>query len=451
MGGVPPEIVEFFRAFPGQSLLIRGLPGTGKTILAFEILGEICEKRNGLYISTRVEPSRLYMTSPWIRDFIPERNIIDATQDKLKRSLGLGVGGRSGEGLVFDYGTVLEFFRAVYEDAEDMENPVIIFDSWDGVLSHLNIEREAPALTQEICDFCREMEIHTIFVAERDAPAVIDYIVDGVITLRCPWMSDIRAISEASERLRVREIEINKLRGLPISRPKYLFTLHNGRFKYFPPFIEDLTARAEPIPDPDEEHISTGIKDLDDLIGGFRVGSFNLWEIGRGVNKRYDQMLLQMCMNMIGRGGGVIGIPPMGSSIMKVSIKNLLIHQPETDDVNVEISSLLTVVRRIHDKTGKPAFCFISIDTLENIFGEGNTIKFLENIAKISKETQLISSILYLMRSEAKISKLITQAADTYMVLMDIDGALTIYGVRPATGLYGITSDVGGIHLTPIV
>ncbi|HDJ04424.1 MAG TPA: hypothetical protein ENF85_00335, partial [Candidatus Bathyarchaeota archaeon] len=143
---IPPEIISFFEAFPGQSLLVKGRPGTGKTILALEILRAICEKGNGLYISTRMEPRRLYVTSPWIRDFIPERNIINATQSKVRRSLGLEAH-HPGRTRPIDYNTILQFFRVIYEEAEDMDNPMIIFDSWDGVLSHLNMEAEAAALT----------------------------------------------------------------------------------------------------------------------------------------------------------------------------------------------------------------------------------------------------------------------------------------------------------------
>ena len=112
MDRIPPEIKEFFKAFPGQSLLIKGKPGTGKTILALEILRELCEERNGLYISTRMEPQRLYTFSPWIKEFIPERNLINATQSRLRRSLG----GEMGAVRTFDYGSMLNFFKTIYED-----------------------------------------------------------------------------------------------------------------------------------------------------------------------------------------------------------------------------------------------------------------------------------------------------------------------------------------------
>ena len=151
MSSIPPEIKEFFMRFPGQSFLIRGRPGTGKTTLALEIVRELCEERNGIYISTRMEPQRLYAISPWIKEFIPERNVINATQSHIMRSLELTK--LLDRSRISDHSTILDFFKTVFEDAEEMENPMIVFDSWDGILTHLRLEDEAPRLTQEIHDF----------------------------------------------------------------------------------------------------------------------------------------------------------------------------------------------------------------------------------------------------------------------------------------------------------
>jgi len=56
---LPREINEFFQIDGGQTLLIKGLPGTGKTTLALEIMNSLCREHNGLYISTRIDPRRL--------------------------------------------------------------------------------------------------------------------------------------------------------------------------------------------------------------------------------------------------------------------------------------------------------------------------------------------------------------------------------------------------------
>jgi len=40
---IPKEIRDFFHIDKGQTLLIKGMPGTGKTTLALEIMSSLCE------------------------------------------------------------------------------------------------------------------------------------------------------------------------------------------------------------------------------------------------------------------------------------------------------------------------------------------------------------------------------------------------------------------------
>jgi len=451
MERIPREIVEFFEAYPGQSFVIKGRPGTGKTILALEILREVCDRGNGLYLTTRVEPKRLYDLFPWIRDFIPEQNMIDATQAKIRRVLGVEGGGLKAP----DYDVVLSFFRSVYEDATEMENPMIVIDSWNGILAHLGLERFMAPLTQGICEFCRDTETHVIFVVEQDTPTSIDYAVDGMVTLYRPWMGSPEAYTQGSEeiveRRRIREIEINKLRGFPIRQSRYLFTLHEGRFRFFPPYMEDLSITPKPIPDISEACMSTGIRDLDDILGGLPSGSFHLWEVRYGVGKRYDQMLLQVCLNASANGRGIVGIPPLRSSVLERGIQNLRTYHPKTYDVSVEVSSFTSVIQDAYERTKKPAFIFISLDELGNVFSLNNAMKFLGSIADISGETEMIASVLLIGQYGSEIAKAVAPTVDSHIVLSDVNGALTLHGVRPPTGLYGVTSSGEGIQLTPIV
>jgi len=102
---LPKEINEFFQIDGGQTLLIKGLPGTGKTTLALEIMNSLCREHNGLYISTRIDPRRLYATNPWVEKVVPPRNVINATQTKLLQSLK-AVGSD-----LTNYYAVLDFLR----------------------------------------------------------------------------------------------------------------------------------------------------------------------------------------------------------------------------------------------------------------------------------------------------------------------------------------------------
>ncbi|MHC1567180.1 MAG: gas vesicle protein GvpD P-loop domain-containing protein [Candidatus Syntropharchaeia archaeon] len=85
---IPTEILEFFQGEIGKVLLVKGNPGTGKTIFALTLLNEICDLNNGIYLSTRMDSEKLYEDFPWIKDAIPEENIIDATQSEFT-SLGI--------------------------------------------------------------------------------------------------------------------------------------------------------------------------------------------------------------------------------------------------------------------------------------------------------------------------------------------------------------------------
>jgi RecA-family ATPase len=172
---IPREIKDFFTVESGQTLLIKGLPGTGKTTLALEIMNSLCEDRNGMYISTRVDPRRLYATNPWVEEVVPPKNVVNATQTKLLESLK-GVGKD-----LSNYYAVLDFFKVFFDEAEEMDNPMIIIDSWDAVLNytaHL-IGDAQHSFEQNICEFARDLDTHLIFVSEFASVMPLDYIVDG--------------------------------------------------------------------------------------------------------------------------------------------------------------------------------------------------------------------------------------------------------------------------------
>jgi KaiC/GvpD/RAD55 family RecA-like ATPase len=67
-GIILPEIVNFFEERYGKTLVIKGTPGSGKTVFALTMLSML--KRDGVYLSTRVDPDTLYMLFPWIKEKI---------------------------------------------------------------------------------------------------------------------------------------------------------------------------------------------------------------------------------------------------------------------------------------------------------------------------------------------------------------------------------------------
>lgn len=147
----------------------------------------------------------------------------------------------------------------------------------------------------------------------------LDYIVDGVVT-----MEQFNLPGHAGGNMRnryVRQIKLEKLRGVKINQKTYTVTLHNGRFRFFEPYREHNDARIVSdgvrVPDPSEDRISTGIPDLDIVTGGLKYGSCNVLEINHGVGKRYYQMLTALASNAIKNGRGVFILPSIAISSVK--------------------------------------------------------------------------------------------------------------------------------------
>jgi len=483
---IPPEIGEFFELLPGQTLLIKGEPGTGKTILSLEILKEICEERNGLYLSTRVSPDKLYELFPWIKSIVPEKNIINATPKKIMKAVGFTSSLRDRG---FDFGAALDFFKTLYEDAEEMDNPMVVIDSWDAVLNYLKLEDQGAALTQSLCEFCREVGTHLILVSETERQTSLDYIVDGVVTLL-----DTEVHGEAMggqvypkqlESRTAREMELNKLRGVKRKQKSYVFTLKDGRFRHFPPYSRTAVLKLEPLPDIDEEHRSSGIKDLDEIAGGLERGGLTLFVIEHGVGLRYVPFLDQIAMSLATRNVGVVRIRSIGATLPRNSelvgssgsvyqfrpkawitwrLENLFPTAGEYVDFleiakksSSEILELTLMesrkeyadfrgkVRKRHSEIVE----FIGLDTFETLYGPDNALKLLDEA--IDRAVENREMLIAVAKRGMKSIEMVTKLANNHFVFKDLAGSLFVYGVQPRTGLYNVSSNENGIHLTPVV
>jgi KaiC/GvpD/RAD55 family RecA-like ATPase len=267
-GIILPEIVNFFEERYGKTLVIKETPGSGKRVFALTMLSML--KRDGVYLSTRVDPDTLYMLFPWIKEKIAAENIVDATQSERPSKSTTLTGIKP-----LKYTDVPEFLKSVYTRTEKMETPIVIIDSWDAVVSHAGYyePKEREKLEHNLCDFARRTNTNMIFVVEYTEQRPLDYLTDGVIVTE----------SELFEGRRLRKMQIQKLRGCSVKDPVVLFTLYNGTFKSFRP-IKSIEIQnpaipiqeQEPINDTSATTISTGINDLDLAIGGY--GNFNIIE-----------------------------------------------------------------------------------------------------------------------------------------------------------------------------
>jgi hypothetical protein len=92
---------------------------------------------------------------------------------------------------------------------------------------------------------------------------------------------------------------------------------------------------------------------------------------------------------------------------------------------------------------------FLGLDTYETLYGAENTLKLLDEA--ISRAVENNEILIAVVKRGMKSVEMITKLANVHFVFKDIMGSLFIYGVQPRTGIYNISSDEQGIHLTSVV
>ena len=67
---IPKELHDFFSHAKGQTLLIKGASGTGKTTFALELIYEFAKlNKKSAYIFMRLEEGQIYNNFPFIRKY----------------------------------------------------------------------------------------------------------------------------------------------------------------------------------------------------------------------------------------------------------------------------------------------------------------------------------------------------------------------------------------------
>lgn len=429
---IPGEITDFFAGEPGKSLLIKGPPGGGKTIFALTLL--LDTRRNGIYLSTRVDPESLYSHIGWLRNSLPAENIVDATQSE-RQKMGTGLAIRP-----LKYTDVPDFLKGVYLRTERLERPLVIIDSWDAVVAHTGFSetREREKLEHNLSDFSRKTATDIIFIAEYTEQRALDYLVDGII------------VSEKStyDDRRIRTVTLEKLRGQAIRQPRYLVSLAGGMFRAFPAFqgwVEGRFSNLSHLPDVAPGHLSTGIKDLDAMINGY--GSFN---ICYGDHAAYDLLLLPFIMNSLSLDRTLVMLPSQQSLLRKIShgaSEDLLkkIKALSKDSANALAKNIVQITA---DTGGSPPVCFLSLAELVQD-GHGRAAE------TVARAVENGGFVFCFVPEGQSLPAEVESMAVTSLVTKMIVGVPCIYGRLPATEIFAMETDGARespeVSLTPVV
>ena len=427
--GIPQDIKSFFSEEYGKTLLIKGTPGSGKTVFALTLLSTL--KGNGAYLSTRVDAASLYLHHPWIKDEISAANIIDATQserDRVEKSTEVTF-------KPLRYTTVPEFLKAVYSRTERMENPIVIIDSWDAIASYTGFyeQREREKLEHNLCDFSRKTKTKIMLLVEYTGQTELDYLVDGVILVE----------NDLYEGRRIRRMVLQKLRGCQVTNPVRLFSLNQGIFKAFTEFKglnQDYNAlpAPDPLPDPGPAGISTGIKALDRVIGGY--GCFNLVE---GDYRPYEFLARSLSINSLNRGMRLILTTPKQSEFVKQVYPSV----KQEYCANVELVEAIENLKAC--ASGDRAVILLNLEEVADLH------RTVEELLCLSNEQGIIT-ICYGGRESVN-GKDLSTVTSVHIKTKEIAGIPCFYGEQPRTELYALELEPGSraslpdLALTPIV
>ena len=286
--------LERFVEIGNRSLLVKGRSGTGKETLCFELAGGKVKEYNVIFITRNQTDKILYRRFPWITDFISPSNIVEISPEDAVLTDPSFVISAIVNAIANSSKKVKDPFLAL----ESVKKPFIILDVWDSVSREMNALDRMRA-EKLLTSLAEKYDGFIIFLSEQQDTASLEYLVDGVIETSQHYYKTYR----------IREISLEKLKGVPIKRPKIPFTLQNGRFQSFSNLRSNMKNASKFVPTPNSDsRYSTGSKDFDSkLNGGFRKGAVIGIEIDSDVDRfAFVPLLSPLALNFMAQNNSVL-------------------------------------------------------------------------------------------------------------------------------------------------
>jgi KaiC/GvpD/RAD55 family RecA-like ATPase len=289
-------LAKFLR-LRGNTLLIKGYAGAGKTTLALQLLRGLSKGQGkGVYISSRVSEEKVHNELPWLREEEEGRNGDSEFLDVRLSSAN---------------SFLEEILLAIKPKGRKANPPVVVLDTWDGIAKEMSTQERLKA-EKTLIALADSSKTRMVFVSEEPERTTMDYLVDGMIEL-----------TRGEEFGRVfREVEIQKLRGTSIDQHRYLYTLDGGFFRQIHPYgPPDLSRASKPEVIQDTgDRFSFGSPQLDQLFGGLvKGGSFAFVYDEKVPYNALRLVELSAVVNALNLGRGVFILPLPGASNEEIS------------------------------------------------------------------------------------------------------------------------------------
>ncbi|MFN4336815.1 MAG: gas vesicle protein GvpD P-loop domain-containing protein [Candidatus Nitrosocaldus sp.] len=485
------ELKNVFRDFLNMeptSMLVRGLPGTGKTTLALELMQLIHEKYNCFYISTRVSLARLQRYFPWIIGYLKDESVI--SYDKIEKDSVIDLRLGSATGTV----------ELVIDTLINKKRAFVVLDSWDALAKEIKHE-DRMKMEKTMITVADTHDGFLLFVSEEPEMNTLSYLVDGIVTL-----------SIKDDGVSIRSMRIDKMRGVALYNNTYTYTLLDSRFTLVPMtrynstyyecrggsnnsssnssgnmLFKKLDARVG--------FISTGSKDTDNILrGGLAYGTTLLLEVDPGLDMVFlNTILACMILNMLKSGGKVMLCAvdaPVGSMFSSIlpfctdEVRNLTVFSSSKIDTLRMYEQWLTIKRDGKDMLSMlPSIVSIDdSDYMNIILAKYEELKRVDGSTNHSSKSEgsednnssefstvrpllLLLNRMYVNNSRMYEGMLLTSAkdngdvtvvvermgssnlpyvksiADVHIRLWSRNGVYLMHGVKPSLGTYAILLD----------
>lgn len=442
------------------SILVKGEPGTGKTILAFELLRL---HGRGVYVSTRVPEERALNQYPGAKElFLSGRLKLAKPEAKGTRFEDVRLG------------TMPIAMESILESISKMKQPLVVLDSWDTISKEVDpVERMKAEKT--LIALAEANKARLVFISEDPKLTTTDWPVDAIVLLK----------DDILEGRRIRRIEWRKLRGVDILWEATLFTLYGARFNLLQgrsvsEFDNQVEFKPYRATKNTAKHYSTGSQDLDVMLGGgLRKGSVNVLELGPYLDPLWHQpLVVAISCNFVSNGGAYVSVPVTGVTPEMIkaarlrylpkqlvegrvriadyagsSQKDPCIFKLDTSSPANSLETFAHVTEEIATDGGqrRPVLTTIGIDAVEMVIGNSFPRYYARGTAMMGSHGD--TSIL-LARHSTLSRDVLVDMADVYLKADIIDGSVILVSLKPPTRSYSISYDYGlgypSVRLTPI-
>jgi len=448
-----PGLDELIGGLPkGELVIIAGGPGTGKTMFSASFLywGAVKYGEKGLYISFAEDHET----------FIRNMKRVGYDFEELENRGFF----RFIDALTVMEAGMAELLKMIIEEASLFRAQRLVIDSLSALVQGMKEPRELRVFLHTLLSrIMRGLGCTTILIEEvpvgetRIGYGFEEFVASAVILLE----------KDIIDNRFIRRMKIEKLRGLPIRSKIACYTLGAG-FIAFPPYkppVLENPKTPDPIPDPPGRY-SSGLKDLDEALGGYPKGSTILLEIDARVTRdQYRMLIWPHSANFLRNKRPIITIPGIGSSpkdleafyesyalpederklarhflaveaVNKFSPRNIITYDPK-DGIDSLIEKIESSADELMKEVGSPPLIVVSMDSLEFNYELEDVLKIVSRIAAWTRRNNALS-LLADKSSYPKLTRKISSIASIHLKLTRRHGCLLLYGIKPMIPLHAV-------------